>query len=93
MALVVGLDIGTKTLTGAVFSGNVKKFRLVDYFTEEIEELRSGDYSEDGEYVAPLSREELLAKVLPGPGPCVCTGIWMHLPISNSQQKQQILMC
>jgi len=64
MALVVGLDIGTKTLTGAVFSGNVKNFRLVDYFTEEIEELRSGDYSEDGEYVAPLSREELLAKVI-----------------------------
>jgi Tfp pilus assembly PilM family ATPase len=64
MALVVGLDIGTKTLTGAVFSGNEKKFRLVDYFTEEMEDIRSGDYSEDGEYVAPLSREEMLAKII-----------------------------
>jgi len=64
MATVLGLDIGTKTLTGVVLSGSAKRYRLVDFFVEEVEPIGSGDYAEDGEYVAPLSREELLAKVI-----------------------------
>ena len=64
MSVVLGLDIGTKTVTGAVFSGSAKKYRLVDFFTEEIQTLSSGDYKEDGEYVAPLSVEELVDRIL-----------------------------
>ena len=39
MADVVGLDIGTKTITGVVLSGSPKSFRLVDFFVEDIPEL------------------------------------------------------
>ena len=39
MATIVGLDIGTKTVTGAIVSGTPKKFRLVDFFVEEIPEI------------------------------------------------------
>src|SRR5262245_35651106 len=41
MALVVGLDIGTRSLTGAVFAGTAKKIRLIDFFREEIRTLDS----------------------------------------------------
>ena len=64
MSLVVGLDIGSKTVSGAVFNGSAKKFRLVDFFTEEIPSLTSGDYDEDGDYMAPLSIWEHIDRIL-----------------------------
>src|SRR5262245_59021280 len=78
MAFIVGLDIGTRSLTGAVFAGTPKKFRLVDFFLEEIPALggqgagilpkEGGKEGEKGgtgeEYVPPLSIEELIQKVL-----------------------------
>ena len=47
MSLILGLDIGSTTITGAVFSGNQKKFRLIDFFNEEIPPAHAGEYSED----------------------------------------------
>jgi Tfp pilus assembly PilM family ATPase len=80
MALVLGLDIGTHSLTGAVFAGAAKKFRLVDFFREEIPSMESSlraaaDPGQEGagapqgpqaggEYVPPASIEELIQKVL-----------------------------
>jgi hypothetical protein len=63
MSLVLGLDIGTKSLTGAIFARSGKKCRLVDFFVEEIPVIGS-DAPAGGEYVAPLSLEELLGKTL-----------------------------
>jgi Tfp pilus assembly PilM family ATPase len=80
MALVVGLDIGTRSLTGAVFAGTPKKLRLIDFFREEIPALDAskpaigpaahGEGGKEGtvdslpELSAPLSIEELIQKVL-----------------------------
>ena len=64
MALILGLDIGSTTITGAVFSGNQKKFRMVDFFSEEIPPVHTGDYSRDDEYVPPMSASEVLARIL-----------------------------
>ncbi len=76
MALVLGLDIGTHSVTGAVFAGTPKKFRLVDFFTEEIpvlvasglEALQPKDDSRaqgmPQEFTTPLSLDELLQKIL-----------------------------
>ena len=64
MAVILGLDIGSSTITGAVFSGNQKKFRLIDFFNEEIPSVHTGEYSEDDEYIAPMAADELLAKIM-----------------------------
>ena len=64
MAVILGLDIGSTTITGAVFSGNQKKFRLIDFFNEEIPPVHTGEYSEDDEYIAPMATDELLAKIM-----------------------------
>ncbi|HVR73431.1 MAG TPA: pilus assembly protein PilM, partial [Planctomycetota bacterium] len=67
MALVVGLDIGTHSLTGAVFSGTAKKFRLIDFFKETIPTLdgsAAGNGIPVGEYVPPPSLEDLIQRVL-----------------------------
>ncbi len=74
MAFVVGLDLGTRSLKGAVFEGNARKFRLVDVFSEEIPTLdaQSVSIGKDLEVEAeapddletPLSLDELIAKVL-----------------------------
>lgn len=74
MALVVGLDIGTTTVTGAVFSGSAKKFRMVDFFVEEIPKVSSvaapapesdaSDGDGDGGLAAPLGIEQILENVL-----------------------------
>ncbi len=64
MAVILGLDIGSSTITGAVFSGNQKKFRLIDFFNEEIPPVHTGEYSEDDEYIAPMAADELLAKIM-----------------------------
>ena len=64
MPVILGLDIGSTSITGAVFSGNQKKFRLIDFFNEEIPPAHTGEYSEDDDYVAPLSVSELLAKII-----------------------------
>ena len=64
MAVILGLDIGSSTITGAVFSGNQKKFRLIDFFIEEIPPVHTGEYSEDDEYIAPMAADELLVKIM-----------------------------
>ncbi|MEE3297065.1 MAG: pilus assembly protein PilM [Planctomycetota bacterium] len=64
MATILGLDIGSSTITGAVFSGNQKKFRLIDFFIEEIPPVHTGEYSEDDEYIPPMAADELLAKIM-----------------------------
>ena len=64
MAVILGLDIGSSTITGAVFSGSQKKFRLIDFFNEEIPPVHTGEYSEDDEYIAPMAADELLAKIM-----------------------------
>ena len=64
MSLILGLDIGSTTITGAVFSGNQKKFRMVDFFLEEIPPVHAGDYSDGDEYVPTMSAAEVLAGVL-----------------------------
>ena len=64
MAVILGLDIGSSTITGAVFSGNQKKFRLIDFFIEEIPPVHTGEYSEDDEYIPPMAADELLAKIM-----------------------------
>jgi Tfp pilus assembly PilM family ATPase len=71
MALVVGLDIGTRFLKGAVFAGNASKFQLVDFFEEEVPVLgeapaksREEAISAGEEYVPPPGIEELIQKAL-----------------------------
>ena len=64
MAVILGLDIGSSTITGAVFSGSQKKFRLIDFFNEEIPPVHTGEYSEDDEYIAPMAADELLVKIM-----------------------------
>lgn len=69
MALVVGLDIGSRTVTGAVFNGKTGHFRLVDFFVEVIPTIESSvgreqAAGEGGEIETPLSLEEVLAKTL-----------------------------
>ena len=64
MAVILGLDIGSSTITGAVFSGTQKKFRLIDFFIEEIPPVHTGEYSEDDEYIAPMTADELLVKIM-----------------------------
>lgn len=70
MAVVVGLDIGTRTITGVVVSGTPKKYRVVDCFVEEIPDLAGSlgtrptmeevDLEED----TPASAGELLRKII-----------------------------
>ena len=64
MPVILGLDIGSTSITGAVFSGNQKKFRMIDFFNEEIPPVHTGEYSEDDDYVAPLGVSELIAKII-----------------------------
>ena len=64
MPVILGLDIGSASITGAVFSGNQKKFRLIDFFSEEIPPIHSGEYSEDNDYIPPMSVGELLARIV-----------------------------
>ena len=64
MSLILGLDIGSTTITGAVFSGNQKKFRMVDFFIEEIPPVHAGSDSDGDEYVPTMSAAEVLAGVL-----------------------------
>jgi Tfp pilus assembly PilM family ATPase len=62
MALIVGLDLGTKTITGAVFSGTPGKFRLKDFFVKDIPTIADAAAagSGTGELSTPLSIPELL---------------------------------
>jgi type IV pilus assembly protein PilM len=69
MALVVGLDIGTHFLKGAVLSGSPGKFQLVDFFVEPIphvqgvlEDVDEGD--DDETFVPDQSLDELIRNVL-----------------------------
>ena len=64
MSLILGLDIGSTTITGAVFSGNQKKFRMVDFFIAEIPPVHAGSDSDGDEYVPTMSAAEVLAGVL-----------------------------
>ncbi len=70
MAVVLGLDIGTKTITGVVVSGTPKKFKVVDCFVEEIPDLAANLGSKptleevDLEDDTPVSAGELIRKVV-----------------------------
>ena len=64
MALVVGLDIGSRSLTGVVFAGTSKSFRLVDFFREDIPSLDGDAANEGEEYEPPPSLEEFIGKTL-----------------------------
>ena len=69
MSHVVGLDVGTKTITGAVFEGTPKSFRLVDFFVEDIPELSAVDESltddeEEGDEEAAPTLGRLLKRII-----------------------------
>ena len=64
MSLIVGLDIGTRSVAGAVFSGTAKKLRLVDFFVEEIPAMGDQAPSAAGEYVPPMSLDEILQRIV-----------------------------
>lgn len=68
MALVVGLDIGTRTLKGAVFTGSPGKFQLVDFFVEAIPHLddpvEDGTQDAAGELESSETLDALIARVL-----------------------------
>lgn len=64
MPLVVGLDIGTQYVKGAVLAGTASKFRLVDFFTEEIPTLAFAGDEGSEEYVPPPSLAEVIARAL-----------------------------
>ena len=52
MALIVGLDIGSRVLKGAVLSGSPGKYRLVDFFVEALPHVEDATLlaeTEDGE--------------------------------------------
>lgn len=69
MSHVVGLDVGTKTITGAVFEGTPKSFQLVDFFVEDIPELSAVDESltddeEEGDEEAAPTLGRLLKRII-----------------------------
>jgi Tfp pilus assembly PilM family ATPase len=70
MAITVGLDIGTKTIAGAVMTGSAKKLHLLDFFVEKIPELAISGHGPlssetvDLEAGLPPSLGELIKKVL-----------------------------
>lgn len=71
MATLVGLDLGTHTVTGAVFVGSAKRFRLVDFFREEIPRGApappAGSPDKEltpAELAAPPTPEEIIRKIL-----------------------------
>jgi Tfp pilus assembly PilM family ATPase len=64
MSFILGLDIGSRSIAGAVFAGSSKKFRLVDFFVEDIPAPGDQAQESSGEYVPPLSLEEVLQKVI-----------------------------
>ncbi len=66
MAQVLGLDIGTRTITGAVFTGTEKKFRLTDFFVEEIPSVDAATAASvaGGEIVSPPTVPEVLQGIL-----------------------------
>lgn len=69
MAFVVGLDLGTRTIKGAVFLGTSRSYRLVDFFVEDIPLLQDTEVALGGgnggeEIEAILSPEEILHRVL-----------------------------
>jgi hypothetical protein len=67
MALAVGLDIGTRSITGAVFSGTPKKFRLVDFFQVDVPSIGAAsapDATGEAESLAPPSVEEVIQRTL-----------------------------
>ncbi len=68
MAQVVGLDIGTRTITGAVFTGTEKKFKLTDFFVEEIPSIDAATAASvaGGEIVTPPSLPEVLQRIFDG---------------------------
>ncbi|MBI4586042.1 MAG: pilus assembly protein PilM [Planctomycetes bacterium] len=39
MNVAVGLDVGTKTITGAVMAGSAKSLKLLDFFVEEVPQI------------------------------------------------------
>ncbi len=39
MNVVVGLDVGTKTIAGAVMAGSAKSLKLLDFFVEEVPQI------------------------------------------------------
>jgi Tfp pilus assembly PilM family ATPase len=64
MQQIVGLDIGTRTVTGAVFSGSAKKYRLVDFFMEEVQTMGDSAQGPDGEFIPLLSLDEIIQKLV-----------------------------
>jgi len=63
MQQIVGLDIGTRTVTGAVFSGSAKKYRLVDFFMDEVHAMEDASQALSGEFVPILSLDEIVQKL------------------------------
>ena len=63
MAKIVGLDIGTRTIAGAVFDGNARRFRLSDFFVAEVPGI-NGAAAAGEEMVPPASVEEVIQKLL-----------------------------
>ncbi len=66
MATFLGLDIGAKTITGAVFSGSANRFRLVDFFVKEVTTVdQAVEQSAGGsEIVTPTSIPEMVAAAI-----------------------------
>jgi len=67
MATYVGLDIGTNTITGAVLSGTPKRFRLKDFFVQEIPRQEVPDVDAEileGGDAGPPSVSQLIEKIL-----------------------------
>jgi len=63
MQKIVGLDIGTRTITGAVFSGSAKKYRLVDFFMDEVQTMADAAQGLSGEFIPLLSLDEIVQKL------------------------------
>ena len=64
MAKFVGLDIGTHTIKGAVFTGKASSPRLVDFFIQEIPTIESAESANADELGTPESLEQVLERVI-----------------------------
>lgn len=67
MALVVGVDVGTRYVTGVVFSGAAKSLRMIDYFREEIPAPKRLDPTAEldlEETAPPATAEDIVERVL-----------------------------
>jgi hypothetical protein len=65
MARFAGLDIGTHSVTGAVFSGKAGNFRLDDFFVEEVPSiLRGAPADATDELGTPIGIDEFLERII-----------------------------